>query len=89
MRLFLQLPFGSPIMATPGCRALADCQPDVRLAASAAELAAALTELRALNFDDGRRAHRWQLAQTATWEHRAATVHRLLQPLLDVASPAA
>jgi hypothetical protein len=88
MRLFLQLPFGAPIVAAPGCRALADFQPNLRLCATAVEMAAALEQLRAVHFDDGRRLARWTHARTATWEFRAETARRVLQPWLD-AAPAA
>jgi glycosyltransferase involved in cell wall biosynthesis len=88
MRLFLQLPFGAPIVAAPGCRALADFQPNLRLCATAVEMAAALEQLRAVHFDDGRRLARWTHARTATWEFRAETARRVLRPWLD-AAPAA
>ena len=88
MRLFLQLPFGAPVLATPGCRALDEFAPDVRRCETAAELAAALEQLRSVNFDDGRRTQRWQRAQTATWEDRAATALDRLRPWLEGPPPA-
>jgi hypothetical protein len=51
-------------------------------------MAAALEQLRAVHFDDGRRLARWTHARTATWEFRAETARRVLRPWLD-AAPAA
>lgn len=82
MRLFLQLPFGAPVVATPGCRALEELVPLVRLTRSADELATALTELREAGFDDGLRERRWQMARTATWEQRAAVAWEAVRPFL-------
>lgn len=83
MRYFLQLPYGSPILATPSCETLKAFSPDVRICGSAEELAAALTELRAVNFDDGRREHRWRRARAETWEERAERALRQLAPHLE------
>ncbi|MEY2878411.1 MAG: hypothetical protein RLZZ15_791, partial [Verrucomicrobiota bacterium] len=79
MRLHLQLPFGSPIVASGDCAQINEHAPDVTLVRDASALISALTELRRLNFDDGHRHARWQRAATGTWEHRAAAALALLR----------
>lgn len=79
MRCFLQLPFGTPLVATPGCRALDALAPLVRLCPTAEAMAAALAELRAQHFDDGLREQRWRLAQQSTWEVRATATLQALR----------
>jgi glycosyltransferase involved in cell wall biosynthesis len=78
MRFFLQLPFGTPMLATPGCLQVAEFAPLVRVCATAAAMAGALEALRASNFDDGLRQQRWTAAGRNTWEARAVRLADLL-----------
>ena len=83
MRSFVQMPFGAPILATPDCPAMREMAPDVRICTTPDALAGALAELRACDFDDGRREHRWRRGCAATFEARAAEALQVLRPLLD------
>lgn len=78
-RLFLHLPFGAPVLATPGCAQIDDFSSLVDLCGSASELVETLERLRAVGFDDGRRETRWRAAQLHTWTHRAAELLELIE----------
>ncbi|HEX9885942.1 MAG TPA: hypothetical protein VGA70_05615 [Longimicrobiales bacterium] len=81
MRLFLHLPFGRPILATPGCQQLEEFAPLVTLCRSPEDLAETLEELRWRDFDDGLGQARWQAAAEHTWERRAEGLIRRLPAL--------
>ena len=86
-RLFLHLPFGAPVLATPGCAQIDDFASLVDLCRSASELVDALERLRAVGFDDGRREQRWRAAQSHTWTHRAGELLALIEDAERAASP--
>jgi hypothetical protein len=79
VRLFTQLPFGQPILATSGCQQLEEFAPLVRICQSPEELIEVLSELRKRGFDDGLRLARWQAAHEHTWEKRAAGLYQLIE----------
>ena len=79
MRLFVHLPFAAPLLATPGCAQVEEFPPLVTVCDSPAALSAALAAARASDFNDGRRAERWQAAQAHTWEARVAAWLPLLE----------
>jgi glycosyltransferase involved in cell wall biosynthesis len=79
MRLFLHLPFGAPILATPGCLQVEEFSSVVTMCPSADALGDAIETLRGMNFSDGRASQRWELAHRHTWERRAEQLHALLQ----------
>jgi glycosyltransferase involved in cell wall biosynthesis len=64
MRLYMHLP-------TPGCLAVTDYQPLVRMCDSAAALIAALEDLQRRNFDDGLGHARWEESRRNSWAVRA------------------
>jgi len=78
MRFFLQLPYGTPILATPGCPQLEEFVPLVQLCPTCDSLAAALGALRERNLDDGLRKARWSAAHSHTWENRAEALIGLM-----------
>jgi glycosyltransferase involved in cell wall biosynthesis len=78
-RLFLHLPFGAPVLATPGCAQLDEFSSLVDMCGSVGELVATLERLRAVGFDDGRREERWRAVQLHTWTHRAAELLELIE----------
>jgi glycosyltransferase involved in cell wall biosynthesis len=78
VRLFLQLPFGTAIVATPGCRQVEEFSSLLRMCPTSDGMIAALEELRRQGFDDGLRQARWQAAKANSWEARA----RVLAPLI-------
>ena len=82
-RLYLHLPFGAPIVASPDCPPLLEMQPQVRICDTADAMARALDDLRARDFDDGLRERRWQQGCAHTYEARAAQAYAVLQPLLE------
>jgi len=80
VRLFAHLPFAAPLLATPGCAQVEEFSPLVTVCESSAALNDTLSAARASNFDDGRRAERWRVAQDHTWEARATAWLPLLEP---------
>jgi glycosyltransferase involved in cell wall biosynthesis len=80
VRLFIQLPWAAPLLATPGCAQVGDFGPLVTLCDSPAALAGSLGDLRARGFDDRRREERWKAAHEHTWEVRARAWLPLLAP---------
>jgi glycosyltransferase involved in cell wall biosynthesis len=79
MRLFLHLPFGAPILATPGCLQVEEFSSVVTMCSSVDSLGDAIETLRGMNFRDTRASERWELAHHHTWERRAEQLHALLQ----------
>jgi glycosyltransferase involved in cell wall biosynthesis len=75
MRLFMHLPFGQPIIATPGCKMVESFVPLVKMADGPRRLA---DLLNASILDDGLREARWQEAQRNTWKVRAAALRDVL-----------
>jgi glycosyltransferase involved in cell wall biosynthesis len=78
MRFYAHLPFGQPILATPGVATLENFSPLVRMCRSAKELADTLISLHAKRFDDGLRRARWHEAKRNSWAVRA---QRLIEEL--------
>jgi len=78
VRLFSHLPFGQPIVSTPGCDQLAQFAPLVHEVKSAAELASALDKLNQTHFNDHLAEKRWVLSKRSTWDVRALKIHNLL-----------
>jgi hypothetical protein len=78
-RLFLHLPFGAPILATPGCAQLEEFEPLVVACASPDAFVRALERLRARNFDDGLREARWREATSHTWTKRAHDLREIIE----------
>jgi|GEM_PF-2731690 len=74
VRFFTQLPYGQPILVTPGCRQMQELQSVVKITASPAELIQQLKALKATAFRDGLSERRWHLATKLTWEKRAETI---------------
>ncbi|MBF8273830.1 MAG: hypothetical protein HW380_2935 [Magnetococcales bacterium] len=70
VRLFCQLPFGQPILATPGCRQLEEFEPWVTMCRTPVQLTETLVSLAARQFDDGLRAARFGESKFHTWEKR-------------------
>ncbi len=79
VRLFTQLPFGQPILATPGCRQLEEFGPLVSICRNPQELIDALCRLREQHFDDGWRQARWLASWEHTWEQRAEGLYQLIK----------
>ena len=79
MRFFLQLPFGTPILATPGCLQLEEQGDLLTLCRGPGELVGALETLRAAGFEDSRRHARWAASRLHTWEARADTLLPLIE----------
>jgi hypothetical protein len=79
VRFFLQLPFGQPILATPGCRQLEEFDDVLTMCRSKESLVEELGHLERVGFDDGRCQLRWQTSQAHTWECRAASLVALLR----------
>ena len=71
VRLYLHLPFAQPVVATPGCLAVEEYQPLVRMCRSAGEFVRVLRDLKERDFDDGLRRARWEAAQNHSWARRA------------------
>ena len=67
-----------PMIATRGFAELLEKEPLLTLVDTPAELAAALTALRAQNFIDGHEEDRWQASRHGTWEDRANTMVQAL-----------
>ena len=79
MRLFVHLPFGHPILATPGCLQVEEYEPLVSFCRSPEALLDSLERLRENSFDDGLRQGRWLAAKKHTWENRALDLLRCLE----------
>ena len=79
-RFYEHLAACRPMIATRGFHELLEKQPLVELVNTAAELAAALARLEALNFHDNLEDERWQASQHGTWEARARAVQTLVEP---------
>lgn len=79
VRLFVHLPAGTPLLATPGCAQVEEFTPWVSMCHSAEELVAGLDRLRQQGFDDGLRQQRRDLARQHTWPVRAARMAQVLQ----------
>jgi glycosyltransferase involved in cell wall biosynthesis len=73
-RLFLHLPFGAPILATPGVKQVEEFQPLVETCRSCDDLVARIDALQRAGFEDGLRERRWEAARANTWEHRARAI---------------
>lgn len=82
VRFFTQLPFGQPILATPGCRQLDEYSQVVSRCASADDLISKLAELAARGFDDGLKTERWLLSKRCTWEQRALTIKNVIEGVM-------
>lgn len=78
VRFFTHLPFGQPILATPGCRQVREFAPLATVCDSPGQAVEALRDLRARGFDDGLRGARWEAAGAHTWEARAEELRRVL-----------
>jgi len=78
MRLFMHLPFGQPIIATPGCRMVEDFVPLVSMAESASHLAKLLNEAARMGAEDPLRQARWQASFQHTWDVRAEVLRNLV-----------
>lgn len=82
VRFFTQLPFGQPILATPGCRQLDDQSQVVIQCASADDLIAKLAALANRGFDDGLKKERWLLSKSCTWAQRALTIKNVIERVM-------
>ncbi len=78
-RFFVHLPFGAPMLATPGVAQLEELQPLVQICRSSEALVSRLDELAGLGFDDGLHEKRWEAARANTWSHRARALLEALQ----------
>ncbi|HEY1082483.1 MAG TPA: glycosyltransferase [Prosthecobacter sp.] len=78
VRLFTQLPFGQPILATSGCRQLEEFAPAVDVLSSADQLIESLRRLEKAHFCDGLETRRRELAGENTWQKRAQTIFQHL-----------
>ncbi len=74
VRLFVHLPLGAPILATPGCLQLEEFTPLVTMCREPQGMVQRLEWLRARGFDDGLREQRWITAHHHTWDVRASTM---------------
>lgn len=81
MRFFMQLPYGQPIVATPGCALLKEYEPFVTMCGSSDALTETLRRLQDQDFDDGMADARRKAALDHTWRVRA---DRLLDHLDSV-----
>jgi hypothetical protein len=81
-RFFSHLPFGTPLVATPGCLQLDEFASLVTICASEAALVRELDALARAGFDDGRREQRWREARRHTWELRAQALSAIVDALV-------
>jgi hypothetical protein len=73
-RAYFHFAHGTPVLAPSSCPQLAAHAPLVTVCDSPVEFAAALTRLRATNFDDGLRRDRWLAASAHTVDQRARAI---------------
>lgn len=81
-RFFDHLAACHPILATPCVEDLLHREPLLRLVETPEDAASVLDHLRAQNFDDGQRQHRWEASRQATWQARANTMRLELRQRL-------
>ncbi len=79
VRFFTQLPYGQPILVTPGCRQMQKYSQCVIECETAASLVSNLQSLTSIKFDDGKAAARWMLAKQSTWQCRAALLKQVIE----------
>lgn len=79
VRFFTQLPYGQPILVTPGCRQMQEYSLCVTGCETAESMISSLKALESLKFDDGKKADRWNLAKQATWQCRADVLGRVIE----------
>ncbi|MFO0679591.1 MAG: hypothetical protein U0169_23895 [Polyangiaceae bacterium] len=81
-RLFLQLPYGQPIVASDSCAQFDEFRDVVRVESDVAGFVRALRELVGASFDDGLREARWRLARRHTWTERARPIAEMIDALV-------
>lgn len=79
VRFFTQLPYGQPILVTPGCRQMQEYSQSVIECDTAASLISNLKSLASMNFVDGKGPNRWSLAKQSTWQIRAALLKQVIE----------
>lgn len=79
VRFFTQLPYGQPILITPGCHQMQEYSSYVIGCETADSLISNFTALERVKFDDGKKADRWNLAKQSTWECRAEVLGRVIE----------
>ena len=82
-RFYEHLAACRPILATRGFEELLHKEPLLRLSDSDEQMAAALEELRKVDFHDGREELRRRASQTETWESRALQMRNSLMARLE------
>jgi len=75
-RLYTQLPFGKPIVASSGSQQLRELEPLVWIAETPQEFTQKVHDLRCANFDDGMAPRRHAAAHEHTWERRAESFYQ-------------
>lgn len=81
-RFYLHLAACRPMISTRGFEELLHKQPLLRLVDTAAEVTAALGELKHSHFVDGMEELRWKTSRRETWDCRAAAVKEALEERL-------
>ena len=79
VRFFTQLPFGQPILSTPGCRQMQEYPSCVTECETVDSMISSLEAIERLKFEDGKKAERWNLAKQATWRCRADVLARVIE----------
>lgn len=80
-RFYEHLAACRPVIATRGLEELLHKEPLLRLVNTAAEMTAALEQLRRTAFRDGYEELRWKASQNETWEARAARMRDALSEI--------